>query len=195
MLLLTGGARSGKSRLAVRVAATTGRPVHTVVTAVAEDDEMRRRIAAHRRERPAAWRTVEAPVDLGAAVTGAPTADCLVVDCLSLWVSNLLAAASDGTANGTAAIEQRAARVAQILAARSGPTIVVTNEVGLGLVPMHPVGRAYRDLLGRVNASFAAVADDVHLVVAGRTVRLHPVSDAGTLLDAREPGPPVSPPG
>lgn len=184
LLLLTGGARSGKSRLAVAAAVAAARPVHVVATAVAGDDEMRRRIAAHRRERPGHWRTVEAPTQLAAALSAAPGADCVVVDCLSLWVSNLMAADTDGHE-----IERLAAGAASVAAGRSGPTIVVTNEVGQGVVPMHPVGRAYRDLLGRTNAVFAARADRALLVVAGRVVTLETVTDAGALLR------PVTPPG
>lgn len=177
MLLLVGGARSGKSQLAVEVAASTARPVHVIATAVASDEEMGGRIAAHRRDRPRHWHTIEEPTELTAAVTAVPDADCLLVDCLSLWVSNLMAADCDNEE-----VARRGERAACVAAARSGPTIVVTNEVGQGLVPMHPVGRAYRDLLGRTNAAFARNADRACLVVAGQVLALEAVADAGSLL-------------
>jgi adenosyl cobinamide kinase/adenosyl cobinamide phosphate guanylyltransferase len=124
---------------------------------------MAERIAAHRAERPAAWRTIEEPVELRGAIEAVPPADTLVVDCLSLWVSNVLD--RDG-------VEREAAAAAGAAAARPGLTVAVSNEVGLGVVPATPLGRAYRDLLGRVNASWVAVADDAALVVAGRALRL-----------------------
>jgi adenosyl cobinamide kinase/adenosyl cobinamide phosphate guanylyltransferase len=165
--LLLGGARSGKSALAVRRAAAYGGPVVFVATGTAGDAEMAERIARHRAERPAGWGTREAPLDLEAALASAPADACLIVDCLSLWVANLL---ERGDAD--AAIEEHAARAARLAAARAAPAIVVTNEVGLGIVPMHPLGRRYRDVLGRVNATFSLAAARAELVVAGRLLAL-----------------------
>jgi adenosyl cobinamide kinase/adenosyl cobinamide phosphate guanylyltransferase len=163
LVVLLGGARSGKSALAVELAQRSGAPVTVIATAEALDAEMAERIAAHRAERPAAWRTIEEPVELRGAIEAVPPADTLVVDCLSLWVSNVLD--RDG-------VEREAAAAAGAAAARPGLTVAVSNEVGLGVVPATPLGRAYRDLLGRVNASWVAVADDAALVVAGRALRL-----------------------
>lgn len=177
MLLLIGGARSGKSGLGVAVARASGLPVHVVVTARADDDEMRDRIAAHRRGRPVDWHVVAAPTDLEGALDGPADTDTVLLDCLSLWVSNLMA-----DAVGEAEVLQRAERAGQRLAARTAPTIVVTNEVGTGLVPMHPVGRTYRDLLGRVNATFSRLADRAWLVVAGRVLPLDAVENPVDLL-------------
>jgi adenosyl cobinamide kinase/adenosyl cobinamide phosphate guanylyltransferase len=142
-----------------------------VATAEAGDEEMRERIARHREERPAAWTTVEEPVRLEAAVTAAPPDACLVVDCLSLWVANVLD-------RPVAEIEDEAARAAAAASTRAGLTIAVSNEVGLGLVPDNPMGRAYRDVLGRVNATWAREAGEAYLVVAGRALRLEELSHA-----------------
>jgi adenosylcobinamide kinase / adenosylcobinamide-phosphate guanylyltransferase len=163
--LLIGGARSGKSSLAVRLAAQTGAPVVFIATGEARDAEMGERIARHRAERPETWRTVEEPVALRAALETAPDDSCVVVDCLSLWVANLLE-------RGRGDVEQEAAAAADAAAARIAPTIAVTNEVGLGVVPATPLGRSYRDVLGRVNATWAAAAPESYFVVAGKALRL-----------------------
>jgi len=168
LTFLLGGARSGKSSLAVRLASEWGGPVTFVATAERRDDpEMDARIDAHRAERPPDWETVEAPLDLGRAVADAPDGACLVVDCLTLWVANVLEAGwSD------AETEAAAAELARAAAAREVPTMVVSNEVGLGIVPETQLGRRYRDVLGRVNAVVAAKADRALLVVAGRALEL-----------------------
>jgi adenosylcobinamide kinase/adenosylcobinamide-phosphate guanylyltransferase len=163
LVVLLGGARSGKSALAVDLARRSGAAVTVIATAEALDAEMAERIAAHRAERPAGWRTVEEPLELRAAIEDVPPADTLVLDCLSLWVANVLERDS---------VEREAAAAARVAAARPGLTVAVSNEVGLGVVPATPLGRAYRDVLGRVNAAWVAVADDAALVVAGRALRL-----------------------
>jgi adenosylcobinamide kinase / adenosylcobinamide-phosphate guanylyltransferase len=164
LVMLLGGARSGKSTLAVQLA---GESATFVATGTAGDEEMAERIRRHRAERPAGWTTIEEPLALGAALGSVAPEGTAVVDCLSLWVSNLVAADW-----GDAAIEQEAAAVAQQAAARLGLTVVVSNEVGLGIVPSTPLGRRYRDLLGVVNRTFAAEADRALLVVAGRGIEL-----------------------
>jgi adenosyl cobinamide kinase/adenosyl cobinamide phosphate guanylyltransferase len=165
--LLLGGARSGKSALAVRLATTWDGPVVFVVTAEALDAEMADRIKRHRRDRQAKWETIEEPVDLVGALRSLRDDAFVVVDCLTLWVANLLEAKWTEDA-----VEQAARQAASVLAARTTPTVVVSNEVGLGLVPETALGRAYRDVLGRVNAAFAEEADSAHLVVAGRVLDL-----------------------
>jgi adenosyl cobinamide kinase/adenosyl cobinamide phosphate guanylyltransferase len=165
LVLLVGGARSGKSHLAVRLAGAEGGHVVVVATAEARDAEMAERIALHRAERPGTWETIEEPVRLRAALEAAPPASTVVLDCLSLWVANLLE-------RGTEGIEEQALSAAGTAAGRPGDTIAVTNEVGLGVVPATPLGRAYRDVLGRVNAIWAEKADEAYFVVAGKTLRL-----------------------
>ena len=168
LTLLTGGARSGKSALAVEVALRQPAPVVFVATAEAGDDEMAARIAAHRRERPAAWTTVEEPLALGPAVGAADAGACVVVDCLALWTANVLAARG-----GEAAVAE-AHVAAEVAAGRPGPTIAVTNEVGMGVVPATPLGREFRDVLGAVNAIWSRAAAEAFLVVAGRRLALAP---------------------
>ena len=168
LTFLLGGARSGKSALAVRLASEWGGPVVFVATAERRDDpEMHARIESHRAERPPEWETVEAPLDLGAVVAAAAPDECVVVDCLTLWVSNALEAGRSDPETEAAAVE-----LARAAAAREAPTVVVSNEVGLGVVPETPLGRRYRDVLGRVNAVVAAEADRALLVVAGRALEL-----------------------
>jgi adenosyl cobinamide kinase/adenosyl cobinamide phosphate guanylyltransferase len=160
LVLLLGGARSGKSSLAVRMA---GESATLIATATAGDEEMAERIRRHRAERPAAWTTVEEPVELRAALEAA--SGTVVVDCLSFWVANLLEADWSDEA-----VEAEAEACARAAAARD--TIAVSNEVGLGVVPATPLGRRYRDVLGRVNATWAAAADRALFVVAGRVLEL-----------------------
>jgi len=165
LLLLLGGARSGKSALAVELARKAGDSVVFVATGEAGDEEMRARIERHRRERPGGWTTVEEPRRLATTLEAAPQEACLVVDCLSLWVANVL----DRPA---AEIEEEAGAAARAAAGRSGRTIAVSNEVGMGVVPATPLGRVYRDVLGRVNTIWAREAGAAYLVVAGRALRL-----------------------
>ena len=163
LVVFVGGARSGKSTLALERADAQGAPVVFIATGEAGDEEMALRIERHRAERPAEWATVEEPSDLGGAIAAVPDGATAIVDCLSLWAANELA--GDG-------IEDRAEAAARCAAERSGLTIAVTNEVGLGIVPDNPLARQYRDVLGRVNATWVAAADEAYLVVAGRTLRL-----------------------
>jgi adenosylcobinamide kinase / adenosylcobinamide-phosphate guanylyltransferase len=167
LTLLLGGARSGKSVLAVRTAEEWGGAVLFVATGTAGDDEMAVRIERHRAERPTGWTTVEEPENLLSVLREAPVDALVLVDCLSLWVANLLEAGWEDDA-----LEAEAAEAAGLAGRRKAPTVVVSNEVGLGIVPATPLGRRYRDLLGRVNAIFASHADDAILVIAGRKVRL-----------------------
>jgi adenosylcobinamide kinase / adenosylcobinamide-phosphate guanylyltransferase len=165
MTLLIGGARSGKSSLAVHRAASA-EPVVFIATGEAGDEEMAARIETHRAERPPGWTTVEEPVEIRAALD-ASAESFVILDCLSLWVSNLMGRDWDDDA-----IETEAACVARAAASRRAPTVVVTNEVGLGVVPATPLGRRYRDVLGRVNGDFVETADEALFVVAGRALRL-----------------------
>jgi adenosylcobinamide kinase/adenosylcobinamide-phosphate guanylyltransferase len=167
LVLLTGGARSGKSALAVRIASRWRGGVTFIATAEARDEEMRDKIARHRADRPDRWRVVEEPVEVSPAIEASPATDLVIVDCLTLWVSNLLERGVSAAEVGT-----RAAAASKTAAAREAPVLVVTNEVGDGIVPLHPGTRAYRDLMGTVNATFGRDAERVLLTVAGRFVSL-----------------------
>ncbi|MEZ4553867.1 MAG: bifunctional adenosylcobinamide kinase/adenosylcobinamide-phosphate guanylyltransferase [Dehalococcoidia bacterium] len=179
MWFVTGGARSGKSRFAERLAAGTGREVVYIATLEPLDAEMEHRIARHRESRPAEWGTIEAPRDLLTALDAAPVDACVLLDCLSLWVTNLLLdAAPEAGPEAVRALafdlERRVAALLDAASGRPGPFIVVSNEVGAGLVPEHALGRAFRDLLGWANQQVAASASRAWLIVAGRTLELPP---------------------
>jgi adenosyl cobinamide kinase/adenosyl cobinamide phosphate guanylyltransferase len=164
LVVLLGGARAGKSALALDLARGWDGPVAYIATAEARDDEMARRITRHRTERPGEWSTIEEPVALREALRAVDADTYVVVDCLTLWVANLLERGDD--------VLQEAEAAADVAAARDAPTVVITNEVGLGVVPATPLGREYRDLLGAVNAAFVSRADDAAFVVAGRALPL-----------------------
>jgi adenosyl cobinamide kinase/adenosyl cobinamide phosphate guanylyltransferase len=166
LVLLIGGARSGKSRLAVRMAEEQSALVTFLACAEAGDDEMATKIGRHQRERPDAWQTIEAPLHLPEALAAVPGERCLIVDCLTVWTANRLAA------GGAAETLTHAAEAAATAAARPGVTIAVTNEVGLGVHPYSSMGREFRDLLGGVNLAWAELADRAYLVVAGRALAL-----------------------
>lgn len=182
LTLLLGGARSGKSRQAEKLASQFERVLY-VATGQARDDEMAARIAVHRQARPPTWRTVEAPMGVGPAIRAAladAPADAVLLDCVTLWISNLTLhelgdkAAGDFEAldrgDEIAAQERATAEIDDLLAvfhASRVPWFVVSNEVGWGLVPPYPLGRIYRDLLGWANQRLAAEADAVYLMIAG----------------------------
>ena len=175
LILITGGARSGKSGFAERLAAQ-GNHVLFVATAEALDDDMVRRIAAHRGSRPAEWDTLEEPRSLPEAIrrkaAGANSAyDTVIVDCLTIWVSNLLLL-HEGNADAEARIVDAAKKLLDVRQSSDARWIVVTNEVGLGVVPSSSLGRTYRDALGRVNSLVASRADKVYLMAAGLALDL-----------------------
>jgi adenosylcobinamide kinase / adenosylcobinamide-phosphate guanylyltransferase len=160
LTLVLGGMRSGKSRHAESlITASASPPWIYIATAQALDAEMTERIAHHRARRGAEWRTVEAPHDLAGAIGNAPPDAAVLVDCLTLWLTNCMLAEVDIEAD-TAALEKA-------LAQRRGPTVMVSNEVGSGVVPDNALARRFADLQGRLNQRIAARADRVVLVVAG----------------------------
>lgn len=175
LTFLVGGARSGKSSLAVKLAGAGDAPVTFIATAEALDDEMAARIARHRSERPKGWETLEAPLELESALEKLADGSIAIVDCLTLWVTNLM-----GAGLGADEIAVRSDAALDIAATRSGTTIVVSNEVGLGIVPMDASARVFRDVLGTVNATWAGRADRALFMVSGRALELH---DAFALLD------------
>lgn len=166
-LLVLGGARSGKSRYAqVRAEALTGELVY-LATAQAFDQEMRERIALHRTDRGPRWSTVEEPLELADAITACSTPETVVlVDCLTLWASNLILAERD-TASATEGL------VRAVSNAR-GPIIMVANEVGLGIVPDNALARRFRDVAGRINQEMAAAVEEVVVMFAGLPLVLKP---------------------
>jgi adenosylcobinamide kinase / adenosylcobinamide-phosphate guanylyltransferase len=174
LILVLGGARSGKSTYAQQLAQELGQErVLFVATAEAGDAEMAQRIAKHRQERPAAWRTLEAPRHVGAEVrTHLHDARVVLVDCLTLLVSNVVVPMDVTTdlSAATAAVEAEVDALLQVVRESAVTCIVVSNEVGLGLVPDTPLGRVYRDLLGRANQVLAAHAQVVYFMVAGLAV-------------------------
>ena len=178
LVVLVGGARSGKSglaqRLAEEAAARTGAGVTFVATATAGDADMAARIARHQAERPAAWGLIEAPIELAPALAAIDPAATVIVDCLTLWVANLVFAE-----RSDAVVEAEARAVAAALAARPGLSLAVTNEVGLGVHPPTELGRRYQDLLGRVNQAAVAACGRALLVVAGRAL---PLTDPADLI-------------
>ena len=176
LTVLTGGARSGKSSLAVRRAASTGQPVVFVATCpqIEGDNDLAERIANHRQERPEHWSTVEAEVELAAELGRLDSDTTVVIDCLTLWINNLMMADFSDTE-----VDQASTDALAIAAARPGQTIVVTNEVGLGIVPADALSRRYRDLLGRVNQAWIGAANNALFMVAGQAI---PLSDPDRLL-------------
>lgn len=169
LVLVLGGARSGKSALALKLGKRWSGPVTFVATAEAHDEEMRQRVERHRRERPSEWGLVEEPRDLAPLPVWRQDG-LVIVDCLTLWVSNLL-----GSAHDDETIIAAGRQLAELACKRPAPVIVISNEVGLGVVPATKLGRQFRDLLGAVNRDFAARAGSTLFVVAGQPLRLEPV--------------------
>jgi adenosylcobinamide kinase/adenosylcobinamide-phosphate guanylyltransferase len=175
LTVLLGGARSGKSSLAVDIGHRYNGPVCFVATAPAIDADMEQRIERHRAERPAHWTTVEAPIDVDDALRSTGDDTMVIIDCLTLWVSNLMyAGRSDGH------VRELARSTSALAAGRAGPVVAVSNEVGMGIHPDTPLGRRYRDLLGWVNQTWAAASTTSLLLVAGRAIEL---TDPWTHLD------------
>jgi len=179
LTLLVGGARSGKSRIAERLITSSPGEIALIATAEARDEEMAERIRRHRVARPEGWQVIEEPLDVAGAMVKLSPATRVVIDCLTLWVSNLIEAGLDDA--GVAARGREALAVAQ---GRVADTVVVSNEVGSGIVPDNALARRYRDLLGRVNSIWADGSDQVLLSVAGGVVPVRPVDSLwGVLSD------------
>jgi adenosylcobinamide kinase/adenosylcobinamide-phosphate guanylyltransferase len=164
IILITGGARSGKSvRAEARATGFAGKPVY-IATAEALDAEMRERIAGHRARRGNEWIEHETPLELVPALKATDGGGARLVDCLTLWLSNLVHAERDWS--------KETAELAQALLAQKSPVVLVTNEVGLGIVPDNALARQYRDAAGTMNQMIAAAADEVEFIVAGLPVRV-----------------------
>ena len=175
LTLVLGGARSGKSTYAQRLATERGEAVVYVATAEAGDGEMAARIAAHRAERPAHWQTIEAPRSIGATIQSrAGQTDVILIDCLTLLANNVIVPMPESVTaqEAEAALNMEVEALLEAYAYSSAEWLIVSNEVGLGLVPPYPLGRVYRDALGRANQRLAAAADDVVFMVAGLPLKV-----------------------
>lgn len=167
IILITGGARSGKSRYAEERVRSIPPPWGYVATAEARDEEMKERIRMHRSRRSADWRTVECPLQLaGALKSQEDSCNAQLVDCLTLWLSNLIEAERDVVAE----VES----LCHYLITTPIPVLLVTNEVGMGIVPANALAREFRDQAGRMNQAVARVAEEVILMVAGLPIRVKP---------------------
>jgi adenosylcobinamide kinase/adenosylcobinamide-phosphate guanylyltransferase len=169
LILIGGGARSGKSRLGLACAHALGKRRLFIATAERSDDEMRDRIERHRAERGATFDTLEEPRALPEALAADRAHDVVLVDCLTIWISNLLV---DGLP--AEAVERRIAALMAALRERRAHVVIVSNEVGMGLVPDTPLGRLFRDLTGRAHQRIAAEADELYLAAMGVLLRLRP---------------------
>jgi adenosylcobinamide kinase/adenosylcobinamide-phosphate guanylyltransferase len=164
LALVLGGARSGKSRHAEALVTALPPPWLYIATGEPRDNEMAARIAEHRTRRGAQWQTVEAPRDLAGALAAAPAGTAVLIDCLTLWLTNVMLAGAD--------VDVEIARLERALLERGGATVLVANEVGLGIVPDNALARRFRDAAGRLNQRLAAAADRVVLLVAGIPVKV-----------------------
>ncbi len=169
-ILVLGGCRSGKSSHALGLAEHMGNRRVFVATCVPRDDEMQSRVDRHRQERRDTWSTLEVPLDIaGAITTNSPSADVILVDCLTLWLSNLLMETQDMNR-----IRLRINGLAEAVKTAPGTVILVSNEVGAGIVPENQLARCYRDLAGWTNQAIAAACDRVVWTVAGIPVTIKP---------------------
>ncbi len=188
IILVGGGARSGKSRFALSRARQLGARRVFVATGQALDGEMAERIAAHVRTRGADFRTVEEPLALPEALIAiGGQADVVVVDCLTLWLSNLVC-----RGDAESSIARCVDALCAALAHRQFHVLIVTNEVGLGIVPEAPIARLFRDVVGRAHQRLAAIADEIHLAILGTILRLRPeplAAAPGDIEDTKEPAP------
>jgi adenosylcobinamide kinase/adenosylcobinamide-phosphate guanylyltransferase len=171
-ILVTGGVRSGKSSHAEGLLAGEARVRYVAPGPSYDDADWAARIAAHRARRPATWETVETHDLASALVTPDDPDRPVLVDCLGTWLTAVVDEAGAWEAPSGEVLALVESQVAEAVAAMGGHVVLVTNEVGLGVVPEHRSGRLFRDLLGTVNQRFAAVCDEVHLVVAGRVLRI-----------------------
>ncbi len=173
--LILGGARSGKSAHAQKLAEESRKAVLFVATAEALDDEMAQRIRRHQQERPAHWRTLEAPRAVAEQIRkAAGTGELILLDCVTLLASNVIAPLPEPYSSGAAeaALNAEIDALLALMDATDHEWLIISNEVGLGLVPDSPLGRVYRDALGRANQRLAAAADEVLFLAAGLPMRL-----------------------
>lgn len=172
-IFITGGARSGKSRFAEQLALGFGTPLGYLATAQPLDGEMSDRIARHRQRRGAGWQTIEEPLQLGQALAcNDGLHQAILIDCLTLWLTNLLLLDQEPAEKTEERIMEEVRRLAETLQSMATPVIIVSNEVGMGIVPEHRLGRIFRDIAGQANQVLAAAADEAWLVASGIPLRL-----------------------
>lgn len=159
LTLILGGAASGKSLFAERFITNAGLRRHYIATAQAWDDEMQKKIAAHRDRRVGDWKVTEAPLDPGATISASEPGEIILLDCATLWLSNVMLAEKH--------VETAIQRLLGAVTERRTPIVIVSNETGMGIVPEHKLGRAFRDAQGLLNQRLAEAADNAILVVAG----------------------------
>ena len=172
LTVITGGARSGKSTLAQRIGESWRGEVCFVATATAGDDDMAERIARHRSERPDSWITIESPIEVVSDVRTVSSGSLMIIDCLTMWVSNLVLQGFQ-----IDKVEVAASNLGQFINQRESPTVVVTNEVGLGIVPDNDLARRYRDTLGRVNQLISQEAQLTLFASMGQVIKLKNIED------------------
>jgi adenosylcobinamide kinase/adenosylcobinamide-phosphate guanylyltransferase len=178
LIFILGGARSGKSTYAQSLAKHSGKSIVFIATAQAGDDEMSERITRHRADRPPEWMTLEIQQNIAAYLKGHPAqAELYLLDCVTLLATNILFQYTEGEVTdeqkATDAIKAEVGELLAYIRSQAQDWIIVSNEVGLGLVPPYPLGRIYRDLLGMANQRFAAAADEVYMLIAGIPVPIH----------------------
>jgi len=169
VVFITGGARSGKSRFAQKGAASSGLPVVYVATASARDEEMKTRIEEHRRSRPKEWLTIEEEVDLLGAISTLKEVHAVIIDCLTLWTSNLVERGFEDSQ-----VLSKTEELLEYMKSSRHVFFVISNEIGWGVVPLTPLGRRFRDLQGLVNQMVAKRADEVYLMVCGLPLKVKP---------------------
>lgn len=170
LIFITGGARSGKSDLAVRLAEKSGGKVAFIATARAGDEEMAKRILLHKKSRPEEWTTIEEPIDAASAINSARGHDVVILDCLTLLLSNLMFE-NDNT-NEPDDILNKIEEVAKTASSFEGTVMIVSNEVGMGIVPDNELARKFRDIAGKANQIIASAADGVYVCFSGIPVRI-----------------------
>ncbi len=176
-ILILGGARSGKSRYALELARESEGNVLFVATATASDEEMQERIDAHKKQRPTVWRTLEVSADIGEHIKrNIECAHLIIIDCITLLIGNIFEHQPDPENLDVPMLEKTVEKeinsLIEIMGTINATFIIVSNEVGLGLVPSNPLGRSYRDLLGRTNQMLAQAADEVYFMVAGLPITI-----------------------
>lgn len=172
IIFILGGARSGKSSLAQKLAEQHGKNVLFIATAQALDDEMKKRIEIHKKSRPHHWITAEQPTKINKVINKFPQIDTVVIDCITLLVSNVIIQTGGTKTNDEKAVQKEISSLISTMQTSNLYFILVSNEVGLGIVPESKLARNYRDILGKVNQQIASIADEVYFLISGIPLKL-----------------------